>query len=158
MIKKSLKAFMRESVKNGEIVTAPGPDTIKDESGNIVMLEFRVMSIDEQEEIRKSYENRTIALDKSGKPIISDGQLVYTTDPDIYKASRHMIVESLVYPNLRDPELMKFYNCIDVTEMPNKVFTRKELDFVTKAFNTAHGFGETAEQKKDAELIAEAKN
>ena len=33
-------------------------------------------------------------------------------------------LEALQYPNLKDPELMKHYNCADMTEMPLKVFSR----------------------------------
>jgi len=160
MTNKNLKLFMRESIKAGEIVTAPGPDTIRGEDGSPVTLEFRVMSVDEQEKIRKSYENKSVALDSTGKPIVSSGEIVYKTDPDVFKASRHMLVESLSYPDLRDPELMKFYDCFDVTQMPTKVFTRKELEFVMRAFNAAHGIGEvnTAAQEQDKNKIDEAKN
>ena len=159
-MKKSLKAFMRESLKTGEIVSAPGPDTIKDDEGKTIMLEFRILSVDEQEKIRKSYENKSVAHDGKGNPVVSNGEIVYKTDPDIFRASRHMLVESLVYPDLRDPELMKFYDCVNMTDMPNKVFTRNELEFVMQAFNAAHGIGKlnTDTQENDRDKIEEAKN
>ena len=33
-----------------------------------------------------------------------------------------MIVEALQYPNLKDKELMEYYKCVDITDMPLKVF------------------------------------
>ena len=36
--------------------------------------------------------------------------MVFKTEKDSVKATRHIIVEALVYPDLKDPELMKYYD------------------------------------------------
>ena len=41
--KRDLRVFMRESAKTEEIVTVPGPDSIKDEDGKPIMLEIKVL-------------------------------------------------------------------------------------------------------------------
>jgi len=47
--KKSLKYFMREP--ETEIVTAPGPETFKDEEGNTIQFEIRVLTQKEIQEM-----------------------------------------------------------------------------------------------------------
>ena len=37
---------------------------------------------------------------------------------------RHIVAEALVYPDLKSKELMDFYHCYDISEMPLKVFHR----------------------------------
>ena len=71
--KKDLKYFMRS--KDPEIVTVPGPDTIRDEEGNILPLEIKVLSQAEITKINDMYRTRTIATDKKGNP-----KLVHKTE------------------------------------------------------------------------------
>ena len=52
--KKDLKYFMRS--KEPEIVTVPGPESIKDEEGNILPLEIRVLSQAEITKINDMYQ------------------------------------------------------------------------------------------------------
>ena len=41
-VKKDLKYFMRNT--EPEIVTAPGPDSFKDEDGNVIQFEIKVLT------------------------------------------------------------------------------------------------------------------
>lgn len=156
--KKDLKYFMRESAKTEEIVTAPGPDTIRGEDGNPITLEIKVLSQSTIQKINDSYKHRAIATDKKGQPYIALGEVVFKTDKDNARASRHMIAEALVYPDLKDPELMAFFECHDMTEMPLKVFPRAdEYAHVSCVVMAALGMGSAPMSDDDAE-IDDAKN
>lgn len=124
MAKKDLKYFMRST--EAEVVTAPGPESFKDEDGNVIQFEIKVLSQEEINRINDNYRRHSMATDKKGNPLVNGGEIVWKTERDSAKASRHMIVEALQYPDLKDPELMKYYGCVDVTDMPLKVFPKPD--------------------------------
>lgn len=156
---KDLSIFMRESAKTDEIITVPAPDSFKDGDGKPVMLEFKVLSLTEREKIRKNYTKRSIAVDKKGKPIIDNGEIVFKTETDNMKSSMHMLTEALVYPDLKDPELMKYFECFDITEMPMKVFFKPgEFEAVNKAFLATIGIGDDIEAADESVVIEDVKN
>lgn len=124
MSKKDLKYFMHDN--QPEVVTAPGPESFKDEEGKVIQFEIKVLSQGEIQKINDNYRKRTMATDKKGNPLIANGEVVWKTERDSARASRHMIVEALQYPDLKDPELMKYYNCVDITEMPLLVFPKSD--------------------------------
>lgn len=155
-MKKNLSYFMRE--KKEEIITAPAPSSFKDENGNPVEMEIKILANDKIRKINESYRKRSIALDKNGKPYISNGEVVFKTENDTMRAFRHIIVEALVYPNISDKELMDFYNCYDKTEMPLKVFSKPgEYDYVFTTIMTALGMISNNENPEE-NLVDEAKN
>lgn len=152
---KDLKYFMRK--QELEIIKALGPDTFKDENGKTIELEIKVLPQIEISKINDRYEKKGIATDKKGNPIVSGGEVVWKKERDNERALRHVIVEALEYPNLKDPELMKFYDCVDVTEMPLLVFSRTdEYTQVLKTVMIALGLRE--KDDTDEENIEEAKN
>lgn len=151
---KDLKFFMREH--KDEIVTVPGPDTITDENGKPINLEIKVLDNAEIQKINDAYRKRSIALDKRGNPYIAMGEVVFKTDKDNARAVRHIIVEALSYPNLKDEKLMEFYKCHDITDMPLLVFPRAdEYAHVSKAVMAALGLGVGATED---ETLEAAKN
>lgn len=123
-VKKDLKYFMRNT--EPEIVTAPGPDSFKDEDGNVIQFEIKVLTQAEITRINNGYRKRGIATDKKGNALIANGEVVWKTETDNARATRHLIVEALQYPNLKDEELMKYYKCNDITEMPLHVFPKTD--------------------------------
>jgi len=154
MANKNLKYFMREA--KDEIVTVPGPETFKDEDGNVLDLEIRVLSQSEIQRINNNYRKRSIATDKKGNPLAYGGEVLWKTEKDTGKATRHLIVEALQFPDLKDKGLMEFYHCVDVTEMPLLVFSRSdEYNHVTRAVLTALGM---MDAQPDSEVVDEAKN
>ena len=153
-MKKDLKYFMRNL--KPEIVTAPGPNSFKDEDGNIILFEIKVLTQEEINRINDGYRRRSMATDKKGNPLISMGEVVWKTEKQNAKASRHIIAEALQYPNLKDPDLMKYYDCVDFTEMPLKVFPKAdEYQHVTMIVMQALGLASPA---NDEEELEEAKN
>lgn len=152
---KDLKFFMRE--KKDEIVTVKGPDTFKDDKGNVIDFEIRVLPQIEITKINDRYERKSIATDKKGNPLVSSGEVVWKKEKDSERALRHVIVEALKYPDLKNPELMKFYDCVDVTEMPLLVFSRTdEYTQVLKIVMTALGLRK--KDNVDEENFEDAKN
>jgi hypothetical protein len=158
-MKRDLRAFMRESAKTEEVVTVPGPETIKDENGETAMLEIRVLSAATIQKITDNYKKRRVATDKKGQPYIQNGEVVFQTEKDNVRASQHLLVEALVYPDLKNPDLMAFYECHDITEMPMKVFPRSdEYAHVNRAVMLALGIVDGPTQEEKDEAFEAAKN
>jgi hypothetical protein len=154
MAKKDLKYFMRSS--EAEIITAPGPESFKDDEGNVVQFEIKKLTQEEITRINDAYRRRSMATDKKGNPLIANGEVVWKTEKDGAKASRHLIVEALQYPDLKDKQLMEYYGCVDVTEMPLKVFSKAdEYQHVSRIVMQALGL---AAGVSDDEELADAKN
>ena len=152
--KKNLKYFMRSM--EPEVVTAPGCPTITDDEGNILPLEIKVLSQEDINRINDAYRKRSMATDKKGNPLIAMGEVVWKTEKDSAKASRHLIVEALQFPNLKDKELMDYYKCVDVTDMPLKVFPKAdEYQHVSRMVMQALGL---ASAVNDDEELEAAKN
>ena len=124
MAKKDLKYFMRNT--EPEIVTFPGPESFKDDEGNVIQFEVKTLSQEEITEINDNYKHRGIATDKKGNPLAYNGEVIWKTEKDSAKAVRHIIVEALQYPDLKDTKLMEHFHCVDITDMPLKVFWRPE--------------------------------
>lgn len=156
-MKKNLSYFMRS--KEPEIVTAPGPATFKDEDGNIIDFQIKVLSQATITKINDNYRKRSIATDNRGNPLVLNGEVVWKTERDASRASRHIIVEALQYPDLKDPDLMAHYDCHDITEMPLLVFSRAdEYAHVSKIVMAALGVGTDADAANDKDNLEEAKN
>lgn len=148
MAKKDLKYFMRNT--EPEVVTAPGPDSFRDEDGNVIDFEIKVLTQADITRINDNYRKRSMATDKKGNPLIANGEVVWKTEKDSARASRHMIAEALVYPDLKDPELMKHYNCVDITEMPLLVFPRAdEYQHVSRIVLQALGLASSVNDDDD---------
>lgn len=139
-VKKNLKYFMRST--EPEVVTAPGPATFKDEDGKVIMFEIKVLTQETITKINSNYRKRTMATDKKGNPLVYNGEVIWKTDRDANRITRHIIAEALLYPDLKDPDLMSHYGCVDITDMPMKVFSRPdEFSHVTKIVMSALGLG-----------------
>lgn len=154
MSKKDLKYFMRST--EPEIVTVPGPDSFKDDEGNVIQFEIKALSQEEVNKINNAYRHRSIATDKKGNPLISMGEVVWKTERDAERASRHIMVEALQYPNLKDKGLMEYYQCFDVTDMPFKVFSKaSEFQYVSRMIMKVLGL---SNELDESEEIDAAKN
>ncbi len=153
---KSLKYFMRESAKTEEIVKVPGVKSITDENGNVVDFEVKILSSATIRKIQNNYRTKTVATDSKGNPYIQNGEIVWKVDKDNDKSLRHIIVEALQYPNLKDKELMAFFNCTDITEMPSLVFPKTdEFNEVSKIVMRTLGIIDAPSEESE---IEDAKN
>lgn len=152
--KKSLKYFMRS--REPEIVTVPGLESIRDENGNVIQLEVEVLTQERINQINDAYRKRSMATDKKQNPLIAMGEVVWKVEKDSARAARHIIAEALKYPDLQSKELMDYYGCVDITEMPLKVFPRSdEYQHVSRVVFQALGLSAAAD---DEEELDAAKN
>jgi hypothetical protein len=157
---KNLKVFMRESARTEEIITVPGPPTLLDDKGKVVELEIKVLKNERIRQINDNYRKTSIATDGKGNPYIANGEVVLRVEKDNAKASRHIIAEALVHPDLSDKELMEFFNCHSLVDMPSKVFSKAdEFAFVSRAVMVALGIVSAPDNVESQEsLLEEAKN
>jgi len=156
--KRDLRAFMRESAKTEEIITVPGPDTILGDDGKPIMLEIKALHGETVRKIHENYRTKTVAMDGKGNPYINNGKVVFREEFDVDAASQHVIVEALVYPDLKDKELMAFFNCHDITEMPRKVFpSNREFRHIDNAVAVALGLKDPTPEEKE-KTLEEVKN
>ena len=88
-MKKDLKYFMRN--QEPEVITVPGPENIRDEEGNVIRFEIRVLPQAEIIRINDRYRTRSMATDKKGNPIIAMGEVAWKTERDSARASRHLM-------------------------------------------------------------------
>ena len=70
MANKDLRYFMREEAKVEQIVTVPGPESIKDENDNVIQLEIKQLHNDTIAKINEMYESKTPLKDKKGNFIV----------------------------------------------------------------------------------------
>ena len=77
MANKDLRYFMREEAKVEQIVTVPGPESIKDENGKVIQLEIKQLHNDTISKINEMYESKTPLKDKKGNFIVQNGNVVY---------------------------------------------------------------------------------
>ena len=126
MANKNLKYFMREDCKEEQIFTRPAPARFVDEKGEVVQMEIKKLHNETIAKINEMYKTRTPMRDKKGNYICQNGEVIFKTEKDSLRATRHIIAEALVYPDLKDPDLMAFYKCADITEMPLKVFPEND--------------------------------
>lgn len=155
---KNLKYFMRPV--DDAIITAPAPASFKDEKGNVVQMEIRRLRQSEIEKINKAYTVRSVATDRRGNPLVQNGNVVWKERRDSDKITHHIVAEALVYPNLKDPELMAYYDVVDVTDMPLAVFNRpgelmEVIDTVWKAIGLR---ADDNAEERDSEDLETAKN
>ena len=148
MAEKSLAYFMREELKEEKIISMEGPETIKDEKGNAVVFQIKKLSQDRIDQIYDMYEREEVAMDpKTKTPFEKNGHVLTRVEKNYDKAFRHLVVESLVYPNLKDKELLEFYNCVDAADLFTKMFTRQEREKIADMINIVIGVKEDTEDE-----------
>lgn len=155
---KSLKYFMRDLSEKEEIVEIPGVERYKDEEGNIIPFQVRVLSQKSIMDIYDKYKKKEIAYDKKGRPIVNSGEVAFIVNNDAGRATRRIVVEALVYPNLKDKELMDYYKCPSFDDMPYYVFPKAdEYAEVQRNVLIALGISSPDEEEDQPDEVDEAK-
>lgn len=158
MADKSLAYFMRDTSKTIKEVTIPGVESIKDDKGNIIDLKVKILTQKQIEDIYDKYRTRSIVKDKKGNPLVNRGQVVVDVQTDSNTALRRILVEAITYPNMKDKELMAFYDCHNYADMPTLVFPDpKEYQQVQNAVLGVLGILDVDEESSEDE-IEDAKN
>lgn len=150
---KSLKYFMRDLSVKEEIVEIPGIERYKDEEGKIIPFQVRLLSQKKIMDIYDKYKKKEIAYDKKGRPIVNSGEVAFAVDSDAGRATRRIMVEALVYPDLKDKELMDHYKCPSYDDMPFCIFPKAdEYAEVQKNILIALGISSPEEGDKPDEV------
>lgn len=152
----SIRAFMRNKAKEEEIVKVLAPKSFLDEKGERAVLEIKRLSTNHVNKVYSAYHHPIVAKDENGNIIVRNGKVVKDVFVDEEANINRLIVDALVFPDLHNKELMDFYGCSDVMDMPHAVFAstkeyRYVSDIVLKLAGTLSG-----EECKD--IINKAKN
>ncbi len=162
MADKSLKYFMQDTSKENEIVEVPGLERFKDSDGNIIPFKVKVLSQEEITNFFNEYKKKTMVFDRKGVPYAKGNEVLYRVDEDNDRAVRRIVAEALVYPDLKDKDMMDFYKVVDITEMPRKVFSQPgEYAYVQRAVLSAMGLIDNITDASKASKggdVEEAKN
>lgn len=101
MAKKDLKYFMRSM--EPEIVTVPGPESIKDENGEVIQFEIKKLTQEEITRINDAYRKHSIATDKRGNPLVSNGEVIWKTERDGVKGHQTPHCRGVTVPEPERP-------------------------------------------------------
>lgn len=146
---KNLKYFMRK-LEDESTTFIQAPASFHDADGNPIMMEIRMLPQKRIDDIYNKYTRRTLVKDRRGNPVVNGNQAVYSVERDNITAAKRIVVEALVYPKLDDRELMEYYGCVDVTEMPVNVFSRPgEYAEVLQNVFAALGLSQSSDDKAD---------
>lgn len=157
----NLKFFMVESLKKDEVVEVPGISTFKDEKGKPVPFQILKLGTSKLNEIRKGFTIKKLVKDGKGKQVYTKvGEPLFQVDYDGAKATNKIIVESLQYPNLADKDLMVFYECVDVLDMPMKLFKDpNDFKYISQQVMIVNGMTDDEDEDgREEELLEEIKN
>lgn len=156
MANSSLKAFMRSKARDEEVVSVYGPESIVDEEGNRVVLKVKRLSVNRINKIYERYNYQCSAKDDRGNVIIRNNRVVKDFYTDMEGYTNRLMVESLVVPDLHNQELMDFFKCADVMDMPHAVFASKtEYEYVRDVIISLAG---TLTGDENEYIINEVKN
>ena len=147
----NLSAFMRKEFKKNTLVEIEGFERFVDDKGKPVPFKVKRLGFDEINRIRDFYSTERVAYDKkTRRPIVVDGVVAKEVKYDNDKANANVFVEALAYPNLKDKELMEFYECDEYIQMPKKVFTPVEYNELMRRIWIVLGLIKPDEYDEDA--------
>lgn len=156
MAEKDLKYFLRDN--KDEIVVVPAPESFVDEKGNRLEMEIRVLPFEQIQKIQNAYRKRKVATDGKNKPYRGiNNEVLFMSDYDSETSIGHLIAEALVYPNLKDKQLMEHYKCHAYSEMAIKVFSKAD-EYRYVIDKVAEVLGLSNKDEEIDELVEEAKN
>jgi len=137
-----LNLFFRENVEDKQIeVEIEVSKRFKDGEGNILPWKFRLLESGEIGKIQKD----SVKIVKSKTGIQS------TTDMEYVKTQA--ILQSVVFPNLKDVKLQENYDALTEKELLEKMLEGRELERLKSKMLREQGFIEDF-----GELVVDAKN
>lgn len=138
----SLSAFFANNVQSEITEEVVVSERFKDEEGKPIPWKLRTMTEAENEEIRKS---------STRKAKQKNGMQVPDLNPDLYVAK--MVVACVVYPNLKDAELLQSYGVMAADELLKKMLLAGEYAALAQKVQEINGF-----DKDINDLVEEVKN
>ncbi len=136
-----LNAFLSQNAIKAENEKHIISDRFVDEKGNPIHWEIRALTAEEDEALRKS----------CTKKIRNKGIITQETNYEEYMAK--LIVECVVFPNLRDKELQESYGVLGADKLVKKMLTSGEYAELLEKVQEVNGFDVGMD-----ELVEEVKN
>ena len=143
---KDLSAFFAANVEEPEVVEVTISKRFKNKDGNPELFEFKAISNDTDNAIRKMCIRKKLITQGPKK-----GQ--HEQEFDALKYQTLLTIESMVHPNLRDVELQKQHGVMGEEDLFNKLFLPAEIADAYRAAEKANGY-----EKDMSELVEDVKN
>lgn len=138
-----LSCFLAGNVKKAENIKIAVSDRFVDGDGSPVKWEFKPLTAEEDEEIRRRYTKRVQITGKKNQ---------FTNDFDGNGYLTAMVAARTVYPDLNNAELQNSYGVMGAEKLLNKMLYKDEFDRLTEKLMAA------SETETMDELVDEAKN
>ena len=135
----SLKSFFKENNIKIENVKYIASDRFKDENGEVIEWELKVLDNKKVDELRNRFSSRSYVNHKEEFKFNSE---------DFMKV---FVTEAIVFPNLTDKDLQDSYGVFSPYELLQEILTVGELTRLTEYINNLHDY--KAEKK-----VVEIKN
>lgn len=135
----SLKSFFKENNIKIENVKYIASDRFKDENGEVIEWELKVLDNKKVDELRNRFSSRSFVNHKEEFKFNSE---------DFMKV---FVTEAIVFPNLTDKDLQDSYGVFSPYELLQEILTVGELTRLTEYINNLHDY--KAEKK-----VVEIKN
>ena len=134
-----------------------GPPGFCNADGTRAKIKMRKLTVDEIDEIVRRHRQRTLGQDKKGRAMVTNGRAVVDEETDKTALSADLLVEALVFPNLRSQEIQTAYGCLNPAHLVNKVFnTQEAFKYMVDLFNDLQFGG--SEDNTFSALATQAKN
>ena len=127
---KNMRAFYRDAVEVNKTVFYQASKRIKDENGEPVFWELKVLSYDD---IKATIEKqtRTVPNKLTGK-----GE----KETNMNQAMIDMVLQAVVFPNLNDAELQDSWGVVGAEAVLKELLTAGEIADLIEAVNAAAGY------------------
>jgi hypothetical protein len=153
----NLKAFMKPELKDDAVIELPGIEAFKGEDGKPIPFKLKRLSRGEIDKIRQNNTTKTVVKDKrTNRPMVSgNNRIVYDEQYDSDTATKEIMVECFVFPDLKSKELRDFYKVDLNTDLPEILFRGKDWEYANKCVMIACGM---ADEDTEEEILGKAKN
>ena len=151
----NLKAFMVQDLKEEKTIEVPATEYWQ--SKGIKTFTLKKLPRSKIEEIRENNTTKTIVKDpRTKRPMVSgNNRIVYDEQYDSDTATKEIMVECFVFPDLKSKELRDFYKVDLNTDLPEILFRGKDWEYANKCVMIACGM---ADEDTEEEIIGKAKN
>lgn len=134
---KNMRAFYRDAVEENKSVFFPASKRIKDEEGNPVMWELRVLGYDEIKAITKR--------NTKNVPNKVTGAAEKRTNTE--EAAMEMTLASIVFPDLNDADLQDSWGVVGAEALLKAMLTPGEIVDLENAVQSAAGYSTEMDEK-----------
>lgn len=134
---KNMRAFYRDAVEENKSVFFPASKRIKDEEGNPVMWELRVLGYDEIKAITKR--------NTKNVPNKVTGAAEKRTNAE--EAAMEMTLASVVFPDLNDADLQDSWGVVGSEALLKAMLTPGEIVDLENAVQSAAGYSTEMDEK-----------